>query len=215
MSKFLGKVHFWLYNKIRYSEQLEESIINLAQQEGKLPINAWQEEINSKFGAPLGDTPLEDIIDQGNIHGWLQDKISRAELRQAALITNIINASEDYLKDIIEIYKKDAAAKGISAKENYSVSMPEDVYKVINDHILEGMPCDPIDRRIESNDNTFKWLTSYCIHAQYWDEIGGNIEYFYSLRQAWLESFVEALSSKFKYEVELVEGKRLNIIKSL
>jgi hypothetical protein len=215
MSKFLGKVHFWLYNKIRYSEQLEESIINWGLQEGKLPIKQWQEEINSKFGAPLGDTPLEEIIDQGNIHGWLQDKISRAELRQAALITNIINSSENYLNDIIEVYRKDAKAKGISASENYSVSMPEDVYKIINDHILEGMPCDPIDRRIESNENTFKWLTSYCIHAQYWNEIGGNIEYFYKLRQVWLESFVEALNSNYVYASELVEGKRLNIIKSV
>jgi hypothetical protein len=215
MSKFLGKVHFWLYDKIRYSEQIEESIINWGKEEGKLSIEQWRTEINDKFGAPLGDVPLEEIIDQGNIHGWLQDKISRAELRQAAFITNILNISEGYRSELIKLFKANGFMRGTAASENYSVESPEEIYKVINEYILEGMPCDPIDRKIESNGDVYKWLTSYCIHEQYWNEIGGDTKNFYEMRQVWLESFVNALNNKYVYEVENIEGKRLNIIRKV
>ena len=34
MSLFLGKIHYWLFNKIRWFENLEENIIDLAKSEG-------------------------------------------------------------------------------------------------------------------------------------------------------------------------------------
>jgi hypothetical protein len=213
MSAFLGKIHYWLHNKIRYSEQMEESIIKWAKEKENLPVEQWQTDIVGKYGAPLGDEPLEEIIDTSNIHGWLQDKISRAELRQAALITNIINVSEEYIKDLKELFRQDGFMKGAFANEKYPISTPEDVYKVLNEYVLEGMPCDPIDRRIESSEEVYKWLTSYCIHEQYWNEIGGDIKNFYVLREAWVTAFVDGLNRGFAYEAENVEGKRLNIIK--
>ena len=34
MSLFLGKIHFWLFNKVLWFEGLEDEIIKLAQEEG-------------------------------------------------------------------------------------------------------------------------------------------------------------------------------------
>ena len=34
MSLFLGKIHYWLFNKILWFENLEEKIIELAKNEG-------------------------------------------------------------------------------------------------------------------------------------------------------------------------------------
>ena len=34
MSLFLGKIHYWLFNKILWFEKLENEIINLAKEEG-------------------------------------------------------------------------------------------------------------------------------------------------------------------------------------
>ena len=34
MSLFLGKIHYWLFNKILWFENLEEKIIDLAKNEG-------------------------------------------------------------------------------------------------------------------------------------------------------------------------------------
>ena len=80
MSLFLGKIHFWLFNKVLWFEGLEEEIINLAQEEG-LDVEALSAEINAKYGQKTENKNLEEIIDTSNIHGWLQNKIHSAEGR--------------------------------------------------------------------------------------------------------------------------------------
>ena len=89
MSLFLGKVHYWLFNKIVWFEGLETEVINLAQSEN-LNIDVLSKEINQKYGEKLPNKPLEDMIDTGNIHGWLQEKISAAEGRMAAWTFKIL-----------------------------------------------------------------------------------------------------------------------------
>jgi hypothetical protein len=215
MSAFLGKIHFWLFNKIKYAEQVETKIAKWAEEQealGHFPTGQWKEEIYTKFGEPLGDKSLEEIIDTSNIHGWLQDKISRVESRQAAWITYALGANEAHLEPLIEIFREDGHAKGNDARESYSVSGPEDVYKILNDYILEGMPCDPIDRRMESTEAVFSWLTSFCIHEQYWQKSGGDVRNFHKFRNEWNAAFVEALDSEYVYKVENIEGKKLNKI---
>ena len=49
MSLFLGKIHFWLFNKVLWFEGLEDEIIKLAQEEG-LNVEALSAEINAKYG---------------------------------------------------------------------------------------------------------------------------------------------------------------------
>ena len=71
MSRYLGKIHYWLFNKIRYSEELENKIEKWAYEEGLLEAADWKSDIISKFGPTTGDEPLEKIIDESNIHGWL------------------------------------------------------------------------------------------------------------------------------------------------
>ena len=83
MSLFLGKIHFWLFNKVLWFEGLEEEIINLAQEEG-LDVNTLGKEIKDKYGKRTENKNLEEIIDTSNIHGWLQNKIHSAEGRMAA-----------------------------------------------------------------------------------------------------------------------------------
>ena len=72
MSLFLGKIHYWLFNKVLWFEGLEEEIINLAQEEG-LDVEALSAEINAKYGQKTENKNLEEIIDTSNIHGWLQN----------------------------------------------------------------------------------------------------------------------------------------------
>ena len=49
MSLFLGKIHFWLFNKVLWFEGLEDEIIKLAQEEG-LDVKKLSVEINNKYG---------------------------------------------------------------------------------------------------------------------------------------------------------------------
>ena len=90
MSSFLGPIHHWLFKKIRVFEDLEQSLIDWGKTQG-LELGSMMEENKQQFGHPTQDLPLEEQINTQNIHGWLQDKISKAELRHAYVITEILS----------------------------------------------------------------------------------------------------------------------------
>lgn len=95
MSLFLGKIHYWLFNKILWFEELENEIINLAAVEG-LDIENLTEQINLRYGEKLASKNLEEIIDTGNIHEWLQEKIHSSEGRMAAWTSKILENNPNY-----------------------------------------------------------------------------------------------------------------------
>ena len=105
MSLFLGKIHYWLFNKIRWFENLEENIIDLAKSEG-LDAENIRKDIESKYGKKLPNKPLEELIDTSNIHNWLQSQIHSAERRNAAWTKLWIEANEENFKKLEEIYKE-------------------------------------------------------------------------------------------------------------
>ena len=202
MSLFLGKIHYWLFNKIVWFENLEEKIIELAKLEG-LDIENLRKEIEEKYGEKLPNKPLEELIDTSNIHNWLQSQIHSAEKRTASWTKLLIEANEGNLKKLENIYKEQgvvAANKVI--QEGKSVSTPKEIFDAMNDYILDGMPCDRVNEVILNEDNKITWQARIDVHKDIWDTIGCDVNYFYNLRNAWIESFVSNLNDSFKYIVE-------------
>lgn len=197
MSLFLGKIHYWLYNKILWFERIEEDLIQWAKTE-ELPVEEWKKQGIQKYGSPTGGRPLEEIIDTSNIHGWLQAQIESAELRQAALVTAILKENPGFKESLTEIFKKQGEA---AAREYDNIpDTPEDVYSALNDFILEGMPCDRVNEVVSSDDEEFVWQTTECLHKPYWDQVRGDVGNFYDLREAWVKAFVETMNPQFSYE---------------
>lgn len=196
MSLFLGKIHYWLYNKIIWSEKMEDDIVAWATRKD-LPGDQWQEEAVSKFGEPTNNKPLEDVIDAGNIHGWLQERIERAELRQAYIVTKILADDPALQEDVVELFVNQGQA---AAKEyDQKITTPEEAFTALNDFILEGMPCDRVNEVIISDDTKHVWRTTACLHKLYWEQVDGDISVFYMLRDRWVKAFVEALTPSFTY----------------
>jgi hypothetical protein len=206
MSLFLGKIHFWLYNKIQWFEAIEEDIIRWAGKKG-LPVDSWVKEINEEFGQPTGGTPLEEVIDSSNIHGWLQEKIQSAELRQAALATRILEVDSTYRDELVQIYK--VQGENAASAHGDDLNSADDIYQVLNDYLLEGMPCDRVTEIMQSDENEVVWNTTTCLHKPYWEQVGGNVSNFYIFREAWTKGFVSTLNSNFKYISETDGTKRI------
>ena len=70
MSAFLGPIHYWLYNKIQLQEKLTAQFAQMAVN------NKW---IAGDIYSKVDERPLDELIDESNIHGWLQTRISDAE----------------------------------------------------------------------------------------------------------------------------------------
>ena len=135
MSLFLGKIHYWLFNKILWFENLEEEIIKFAQENG-LDVDSIRGEIESKYGKKLENKNLEEIIDTDNIHGWLQNRIHCAEGRMAAWTSFLIENGK--IGDLEKIYVKQAKEAADEVKSERNVETATEIYDCMNDYILDG-----------------------------------------------------------------------------
>lgn len=208
MSLFLGKIHYWLFNKIQWFEILEEDIIEVAKEEG-IYTDEIRDKINKRYGEKLPNKPLEDMIDTGNIHGWLQSKINSAEGRMAAWTSEIINNSEKGINKIERVYINQGikAAREIIA-EGKSFEKAEELYNLMNDYILDGMPCDRVNEIIDSTEEVIKWTRRICVHKDIWDAENIDVKYFYDSRGLWIKAFISELNKDFEY-IEIDNNTRV------
>lgn len=163
MSTFLGPIHFWLYRKIGKQEELTKAIASYAEQKG------WIEE-QVKYTKDL--PALEDVIDESNIHGWLQGQLHDAETRYVELIGDVWNTarSEEICGVAFEFGKKYALEVSAS---------PAEAYQVFEDFFVNGMPCDRVNSVVSESEDALSWTMTQDIHVQYWKD---DSEIYYLLR---------------------------------
>ena len=129
---------------------------------------------------------LADIIDESNIHGWLQERITVVENRLAFLITVTTDEHPERIIDINDVVyefgRNHAAASDISVKE---------AYELLNNCLLNGMPCDRVNDVTNEDENSISWVQTVDIHAPYWDMIHGNSEYYYAIRESLVIGMLE------------------------
>lgn len=198
MSLFLGKIHYWLFNKILWFEGLEDEIIKLAKKEF-LNIEDIEKEISLKYGRKLQNKNLEEIIDTSNIHGWLQNRIHSSEGRMASWTSFILKDNHNNIDKLREVYIEQGNKAGIEVKKNKKLLTAQEIYSSINDYILDGMPCDMVNEVIIKNDDTVEWKRRICVHKDIWQKEGLDVSIFYQLRNLWIKAFVEEVNTEFEY----------------
>lgn len=148
MSMFLGPIHYWLYNKINNQEKLTAAIAAEASK------NSWISNA-SEYTKEL--PALESVIDESNIHGWLQSQITDAEMRYASLIA-LLGDKFDEIKALAFDFGKSNA---VDAKAD-----AEGIYKYFEDFFVNGMPCDHVNSVVAQGEDSLTWKMSQDIHAQ-------------------------------------------------
>lgn len=192
MSAFLGPIHFWLYNKIQLQQEIVEEIIKV----GEEFAPGLRQELDEKYDV-TGDGPLEEVIDKMNIHGWLQSNITQTEYKLAFSVTSLLEKNSDFIQEIKAIFKN----KGIEKSSLITENSAAQAYKVINDSLLDGMPCDHANSVIDENDDKVMWKRNSCVHKNYWEEIGGSVSIYYSLR----EEFIKGILAGTDLEYEKID----------
>lgn len=192
MSAFLGPIHHWLYNKIQLQQGLVEDIIGLGERDYQLNL---KQELDNRYG--ISDTsPLEEIIDETNIHGWLQERVMQVERKLAYSIMRLIQVDVQAIEQVEALFAQDGKEKRAALQgENLSAV---DLYKEMSNHLLDGMPCDHAYAVLETSENKVVWKRELCVHKPYWDEAGVDIKYYYDLRAAWILGFLSQEGEVFK-----------------
>ncbi|MFL0249410.1 hypothetical protein ACJDT4_03175 [Clostridium neuense] len=198
MSAFLGKIHYWLYNKIQLHEKLIEDIMEFAEKKGHSNESLLKESY-LKYGLPVKG-PLESNIEHHNIHGWLQERITSVESRLAYIITELLNNNIVAKKDIADIFYENGANTMKELK--ISEGTPEELFNLVFDYMLEGMPCDHVNEIIENSETAIVWKTTTDIHKGYWDEVQGDVDNFNYFVDSWINGFLGSSSTGYMYSRE-------------
>ncbi len=198
MSLFLGKIHFWLFDKIRWFENIELEVLELAK-EHNMPVDKWVNYTSENFGEITPNKPLDNLIDEGNIHGWLESRIQSAERRGAYYITEMIKIEPSIKEEIGKIYSENGVLNADECKLQKEEWNAQDIYTNINNYILDGMPCDRINEIIVNSEEKVSWRMREDLHKRFWDEVSGDVEVFHYLRSLWIKAFVNELNSRFKF----------------
>lgn len=195
MSAFLGKIHYWLYDKIKLHEKLIENVIEIAQRNG-YNSEVLLSESYSKYGFPVTGL-LENEIDHSNIHGWLQQKIKSVESRLAYVVTELLKNNVVKKEDVADIFYQNGV--NIIKKLGINEGSPEDFFNLIFDYMLEGMPCDRVNEITKNSEIMIEWETTRDLHKAYWDEALGDVNNFYYFRDSWINGFLSASGTGYKY----------------
>lgn len=192
MSAFLGPIHYWVYNKIKLQEELIQDIIKASSD------NNWDIKLEDKLSEAYGifeNKPLEDMIDNSNIHGWLQSKISVTEGRLSLAVAELLQADQERKGDLLHIAYEFGRKHAISETAD-----AEEAFQAICDSLIDGMPCDRVNEVLEQGEDYTRWQQTICVHSGYWEQTGESVEVYYALRKAIIEGMISM--SKLTFNVK-------------
>ncbi len=192
MSAFLGPIHFWLYNKIQFQENLIDELVAYVTAKG------WSDKADQYVSTDR--RKLDEVIDEANIHGWLQSRIHDAEGRYAALVLDAAGDDGEKFDALKE------AARDFGAKQGLQAATAPEAFHRLDDLLLDGMPCDQVNRVRESDDARIAWDRTMDLHSEFWQ---GHGDRYYALRQA----LVDGLLSATDYALESPAEGQYEIVK--
>ena len=192
MSAFLGPMHFWLYNKIQFQENLIDELVAYVTAKG------WSDKVDQYVSTDR--RKLDEVIDEANIHGWLQSRIHDAEGRYAALVLDAAGDDAEKFDALKE------AARDFGAKQGLQAATAPEAFHRLDDLLLDGMPCDQVNRVRESDDARIAWDRTMDLHSEFWQ---GHGDRYYALRQA----LVDGLLSATDYALESPAEGQYEIVK--
>ncbi|MDO4619440.1 MAG: hypothetical protein Q4B09_02355 [Lachnospiraceae bacterium] len=186
MSAFLGPIHFWLYNKVQLQDQLTETLLSAFPEQR----DAIAAQLDAEFGAlPAGD--LGDIIDESNIHGWLQTQVTRVENRLALAVSRLA-ADENSRQTLF------AAAHTAGAAHKLDAVTPEDAFQNLQNVLLDGMPCDHVNAVVPGISDSFCWERINDLHSSYYTQFGADPVLFDEIRDAWVNGMLEGTGLSYR-----------------
>ena len=195
MSSFLAPIHFWLYGKINLQEELVRDIANASQSKGYI------EDAGKYTAEPLPE--LSGAIDLGNIHGWLQDKITESEKRLALLVTEAVRADEMRLPALEEAARSFGHRHAVRQDAD-----AQDAKKAVDDALVNGMPCDTVESVTENTGDRVAWKSVADLHASHWTEVVGNPAHYWRIRAAVISGMLDGSSLDFSADGDSFEIMR-------
>lgn len=190
MSLVLAPIHDIMYQKVLRQDRMTEALLK------KNDETNWDDSLRAQAdqAAPAAKhAPLADIIDQTNIHGWLDQAVKQSEKRFALVAARLLKNHPERFLDMREsLYTLGAQEQAPAA------AGANDAYQWLGSALLDGMPCDRTIEVDEAGPEETLWHTARCSHTPHWVEQGLSADLYYQLRDAWINGAMA--QSGFTYD---------------
>lgn len=170
MSAFLGPIHEQMYAKILQTDARGDRLAALAGT--TLPPGAERR-------------PLAQVVDHSDIHGWLTEAVTRAEVRFAKAVRAAADAVPE--AELIDRMREMGSEESVGRQD-----LPEAplMHRALHAVLLDGMPCDfPFALGIRAPE-TMTWTLQTDPHAAAFRAEGLDPELFYRLRDGWVDGYL-------------------------
>ncbi len=183
MSLFLGRIHYIMYDKILFQEEILDNLLNFLEEEKR---NELKKDLDEEF--PLEKGNLEDIIDESNIHGWLNERVVRSENRLAKTVSILLRDFD------LEKLKN----KFFEIGKNYKAGeAPMEVFSFITSKFLDGMPCDHALAILKNDEDEFVFTVLSDVHKNIWKDYVSP-EIYWVLRDSFILGSLNSSDLKFE-----------------
>lgn len=91
------------------------------------------------------------------------------------------------------------AAYDFGASQHLSAATAPEAFHRLDALLLDGMPCDQVNRVRESDDNRIAWDRTMDLHSEFWQ---GHGDCYYALRQALVDGLLAATDYAFTSPAE-------------
>lgn len=199
MSAFLGHIHHWLYRKIQLVNERENTLFEKAQEQCGELAEELRSQVWQSYGTPLPDAPLAELIDQSNIHGWLQRQINLAQSREAGFIKELLDICGEAHSWMETCYREHGERCGKDALQTgkYDTQTASGILKALDDYRLNGMPCDQNDEILTEEENQILWQSNVILAEVNWKRVGVSTKVMQVFDLAWLDGFVRSINTDF------------------
>lgn len=177
MSQFLGPIHYRMFDKVWSLERRTRMLALLG-------VSTLLDKVNDACGE-IAEGALDEIIDLGNIHGWLSEQVDRAECRYANVVHELL--AQGFSVEALE-EAEHAHASAYELPENEGL---QKAFSDLDTKFLDGMPCDR-GVAISASGDVVRVIVSEDAHAPYWN-LGTPVSVYEQLRLASMEAAAEKL----------------------
>lgn len=200
MSAFLGPIHYWMFKKIQTVESRAFAVASALEAAGR---GGEVRKLLDEYGARLEGRDLAEILGDNPIHQFLSGLIAKVEVLESRLV----EAAGDDFGKALKAAEEHGAKTAETALEN--AAKPENfeqMYQIINDYQLEGMPCDP-GAEVGMTNGVMRYDHSTCNHMPNWRFTGVDVGRMCDLANAWLSGFIKGLNKDASFSVEKTIAK--------
>lgn len=203
MSMFLGPIHYWLFSKIQIVESRRDRYMEALAKKFGDEFAPKAQELDEEYGPKLNSQPLDSLVGDNPIHGLLQSLVNKVETGEGKVVAAALEKYEtDAFNLLLEEAEKHGRETGERAVTEKNLSHPstEEIFQVLNDYLLEGMPCDNVTVPNPKSEDCFELKHVRCLHQENWIGAGAPLMEMCCFLNTWIGAFVKAVNPEVSYE---------------